>query len=193
MGGKAGRLERHYTVTQKAEAVARVIAGESMREAAQDLGVPYETLRGWVAKHRSATARLRPAGDASGQASAITQTHIEGLRGQKDATRGAGSNRDGFAAMWASTEARAAKLISRQLDDYERDGRELSPRELQHIAIVGGISSDKHLDHRDGRKGATTNVDARQVHVALSPEQAAALIAEAQRHAGGADGLIAAP
>jgi transposase-like protein len=83
------------------------------------------------------------------------------------------------ASLWGEASSLAARLIQKQLARYDDEERDLTPRDLQSVAIVGGISTDKHLDYRDGRTKGGINVDNRQVHLQVSAEQAKALIAEA--------------
>ena len=147
---------RTYSDEERASAIALILAGESVAEAARSLDAPYETVRAWW--------WATPQGALQRTEAPIKQPYDH-------------------AALWAESSARAARLIAARLDDYEEQGRELSPRELQHLAIVGGISTDKHLDYRDGRTKQGFSVDARSVNVTLTGEQAAALLAEAARHA----------
>lgn len=63
---------------------------------------------------------------------------------------------------WADLYGRAARLgariIARNLRRYRY--MDLKPHELRDVAVVAGIAVDKHLDYRDGRKGAQVNVSA---------------------------------
>lgn len=63
---------------------------------------------------------------------------------------------------WADLYGRAAtlgaRIIARNLRKYRH--RDLKPSELRDVAVVAGIAVDKHLDYRDGRKGAQVNVSA---------------------------------
>ena len=148
-GDMARERLKAYTHEIRTEAVARVIAGESLRAVAADMGIERSTLRGWY-------ARAQEIGEPLMQERGVDH-----------------------AAQWGEASSLAAQLIKRQLTRYADDDRDLSPRDLQSVAIVGGISTDKHLDYRDGRTKGGINVDNRQVHLQVSPEQARALLAEA--------------
>ena len=67
------------------------------------------------------------------------------------------------AEIWESAQQMGAALVrdqlSRALDSDER----IPARDLRDYAIAAGISADKHLDYRDGRKGTQINVDARSL------------------------------
>lgn len=73
---------------------------------------------------------------------------------------------------WAEACGEAVMLGVRIIEQNLRryDGLELTPSALKDVATVTGIIADKHLDYRDGRKGAATqvNVDARQQMVVVS-------------------------
>ncbi len=59
-----------------------------------------------------------------------------------------------------------------RLDDAEH------PPGLHHIASILRESHNAFLDHRDGRKGAEVNIDARQQSVRLSPVELREALAE---------------
>ena len=147
--GNMARERTVYTREQKLEAIARVETGESIHKVAAAMDAPYRTVRDWV--HRAKTAG----------ADSLQDYRVD------------------HAELWGGASELAANLIRKQLTKYAEDDRDLSPRDLQSVAIVGGISTDKHLDYRDGRTKGGINVDNRQVHLQVSPEQAKALLAEA--------------
>ena len=59
-------------------------------------------------------------------------------------------NRD-FTELWAQKEAMVLELI----------GDKAPNASFRDLSIFAGIAADKHLNYRDGRPGATLNVDAR--------------------------------
>lgn len=63
---------------------------------------------------------------------------------------------------WADLYGRAATLGARIITKNLRRYRHLAlkPSELRDVAVISGIAVDKHLDYRDGRKGAQVNVSA---------------------------------
>jgi transposase-like protein len=70
-----------------------------------------------------------------------------------------------YAAGWGEVVRRATRIISAQLARYE--AMDLTPSQTRDVAVIAGIASDKHLDYRDGRKGAVT-LDQSQ-HLTLPP------------------------
>ena len=147
-------IQRVYTDDDRAPLVARVIAGESIHGVSQDAGVPYATLNLWVSAARDGAL------EASGADHVTPKQPIDHL------------------SLWSNAAALAAQRIASNVTALPEEG--LSPRDIQSLAIVGGISADKFLDLRDGRKGTQINIDQRSVHV-LSADQARALLEDAQR------------
>ena len=144
--------QRIYSDELHLEAVIRVQAGESQREVSRTLGIPLATVHDWYSEAEAAAGRVHPKDPPAVD----------------------------HAALWASANEIAAKRIISNVAGLPETG--LKPHEIRDIAIVGGISVDKHLDYRDGRKGAQVpNVDARQLHFHVTPEQARALLEEATR------------
>ncbi len=125
-----------YTPERKQEILDLLATGESIRAVSVSTGVDRSTLGRW---RDSAIA----AGDTR-----------EGLRASKPLTPAEWSPIYGIVAQ------RAAEIIHVQLERYE--DIDLSPSQLRDVAIVAGIMADKHLDYRDGRKGALISFDQSQ-------------------------------
>lgn len=68
-----------------------------------------------------------------------------------------------YAELWGTAGRLAAVLVASQLEMAMASGERLPARDVQAYAIAGGISTDKHLDYRDGRKGTSISVDARSL------------------------------
>ena len=65
--------------------------------------------------------------------------------------------------LWSRATALAAARIATNVEALPENG--LTPRDLQSLAIVGGIATDKMLDLRDGRKGTQITVDNRSLQL----------------------------
>ncbi len=99
--------------------------------------------------------------------------------------------------LFAANAMTAAELVRDNLEKLK--GQDLKVGDLQRVAIISGIQSDKAYDLLVGRRGAefNVNVDARSVHYpaleALSSDELRALIArEAARQEAAAEGKVAA-
>ena len=131
---------REYDDGERTNLVARVVAGETMRGVSEDSGVPYSTLKGWVDSYaeqdRSFSLKI---------GSPAAYDH---------------------AALYGRATALGAQLIQRELQRrLDQPDNPVSARDLQSLAIVSGISADKHLDYRDGRKGTQITVDNRSLQL----------------------------
>ncbi len=85
--------------------------------------------------------------------------------------------------LYAANSLTAAKIVEDNLEKLK--DQDLTVGDLQRVAIIGGIQSDKAYDLLVGRRGAefNVNVDARSVHLpaleALSSDELRALVREA--------------
>ena len=70
-----------------------------------------------------------------------------------------------LAPVYQKVALKAAMILQQNLERYEN--LDLTPSQLRDVAIVAGIMVDKHLDYRDGRKGAAL-VDNSQ-HLTIPP------------------------
>ena len=143
-----------YSDAERTAAVALVESGMTQMAVAERLGIPLSTLNQWCTSSRRSAD-----GDESSE-------HV--------------NNRIAWAAVHADASRMGAEVAREQMQRYR--GQELKPHELRDVMISAGIATDKALDLLDGRKGAQVpNVDARQLHFHVTPEQARALLEEATR------------
>jgi len=127
-----------FTDEQRIEALARIEAGESQHRISQEMGISQPAISKWRKHALEEAAKADNRVIAKVEPIDWTNAYIE-------------------------ASALGARIIRQNFERY--DGKELSPRDLQSVAIVAGISTDKALDLRDGRKGTQINVDARSVQL----------------------------
>lgn len=91
--------------------------------------------------------------------STVNEWHVRAL----EAIGVSDSKRSDYAELWAGAGRLAAVLVADQVAMALESGERLPARDVQAYAIAGGISVDKALDLKDGRKGTSISVDARSL------------------------------
>ena len=147
----AHRPGAQYSAETRAHALDHLIAlGGNIARASRDLAIPADSLRDWW--------RLAfPAG-------ARTPDVIRAAQAGRSAP--APSPKQSHAAAWASVSLDVAGRLQERLDTLDPDT--LDPKGMMHLAITGGIASDKHLDYSQGRRQGGVTIDQRQ-QLALPP------------------------
>lgn len=122
---------RGHPEAVRQEALSRLEMGESAYAIARVMGIPQTTIQMWRKLHRTVSEAVATV--------------------SKEDVITAGTR-------WAAVQELATAVLTGNLKHYEESGLRLEPHELKDVAIVAGISSDKFLDHTQGRKGTTINV-----------------------------------
>ena len=130
--------KRHHSEAVKQDALARLALGDSAYAVGKALGIPQTTVQMWRRHNAIATDVL----------ATVSKEEVV-TAGQR----------------WAAVQELATGVLAGNLQRYYDDGTKLEPHELKDVAIVAGISADKHQDYTLGRKGMQVNVDARQQSV----------------------------
>lgn len=131
---------REYTEAERQAALTALIAsGGKLRQTARKQGIDPHTLFSWRESAIAAGAKIP-------RNSPIKMDHER---------------------LWANAGAAAARLVRSAIAEQAKHPETLTPAGIQSIAIAGGIATDKHLDYRDGRKGAI-QIDQSQ-HLTLPP------------------------
>lgn len=130
-----------YSEEDRVNALATLEAnGGNVKRTAQQLGIPRGTLITWRDKSEPVTSTL------SERVSEVIDT--------KTAEVGE------LVERWMNVQNKFLDVVEHSLDTYITDKTALEPDQLKHLMVGAGITADKHLDYRDGRKGAQVNVSA---------------------------------
>ena len=126
-----------YSEAEKRSALAVLEENNgNLQRAAHLTGITRNTLRNWqsqmIAVHAAVTE--------------VVTTEKTELPTRLDTARA-------LVDRWAAVQDKLLQVAEHSADTYIEDEVALEPDQLRHLMVGAGISSDKHLDHRDGRKG----------------------------------------
>lgn len=131
--GQPTRSRRTYTDSDRLTGLAALEAnGGNVTRTAQAIGIPKPTLILWRDQ----------AIEAGSQKILTAPDHVK----------------PDWADLYGQAAVLGARIITKNLRRYRHLA--LKPSELRDVAVISGIAVDKHLDYRDGRKGAQVNVSA---------------------------------
>ena len=156
-------MSRRWTDHDRAKALAALEMNEgNVARTAREVGIPRPTIASW-----------RDTAIEQGQALPMPADRKTDWK----------AVREEAGQLFAANAMTAAEIVRDNLDKLK--GHDLKVGDLQRVAIISGIQSDKAYDLLVGRRGAefAVNVDARSVHLpaleALSTDELRALARKA--------------